>query len=1767
MDEKNTPPDPAPRRSLFGISIRVKRATPPQEAPEPGLNVPSQMPDAPRTEPPELWADLPPEKTVLQALETSLPPVSDPTREPEPPIAVVAAPESEALAVVESELDQATAPEFVAPAPGAVASVIELPIAREPEAPAPEAVAPVIDLPAAPEPEAAAFEVVAPVIELPDAAPFESSANDPEAEGTPLPALRSRPRISWRARPTTPRETPLEADALGSTRANPPAGWLSKDRLASLLLILAIVIGGALRLTDLNWDDGKGYHPDERFITGVTTALKFPETLKQFIDPRQSNFNPYNDDRKQPRNFAYGSFPLYATKTVQQVMSAFDKKWLDYDRTALVGRALSAIFDTGAILFVFLLARRLFNRRAALIAAFLYALSVLSIQHAHFYTSDITLNFFILLTAYAATDIVRRGDIRSGALTGAAAAIAVACKISAAPLLLLIPVALFLRWRGVRLRADDPAAPRVEGDRILGVGAAAVVAFLALTFICQPYAVLDAASLFRSIEEQNNIIVTGEADLPYTRQYQGTAPYVYFLQQLVVWGLGVPYGVVALAGWAFLIYLALRKRSVGAILLLAWLIPYFAITGRSQAKFLRYMLPLLPFLAIGAAVLSDHIRGWLGALAKRLSLPSGGAVSAALTFGFPALLVGMTALYALAFANIYTEPHTANQASKWINANVPGGSGITREHWEEGIAGLNQTYRQPPAVPDLPMYEADNTQKADLLGRALAQSDYIVFFSNRLYGTVGRLAQRYPLSREYYRLLFSGELGYELAYYADAPIQLGPIALYEDTFGRPGLPRPGALADYRPAPLTLNLGFADESFSAYDHPLTMVFKKTRPITAEAVAAALRPLAVSPQAAQAGRAQSLLTDAQKVANESGGTFSDLFNPNALPNQAPLLVWFVLMLTLGLAMFPITALVFRRLADRGYAFSRALGMVFLSWVVWFPVSLKLFESTRLAAFGALVAIVALGALVWRWRAAELMAFIRAKWRVLLTEELIFWAIFAAFVFVRASNPDLWHPARGGEKPMDFAYLLAAIKTSTLPPYDPWFAGGYINYYYYGQFMLAVLIKLSGILPEMAYNLVVPMLFAMTAAGMWGLAYNVISAIRGGDKSARLPSPAFGATLSMLFMSAFGNLDGGLILFRRLIVLGGGQDAPQGVLFTSLNDIPRLFTGMLKGIEGGQKVMQLPTDWFWAPTRVYPPSASIQEFPFFTFLFADLHAHMIAMPIAIVALGFGLALALGRPTPTDANQGRRLGRIWPWLRPAATVLLAALVLGAIGPTNSWDYPTYVLATLGAALYGWWNAEKPLEARAAGRGSATLPGLGRALVVGGAIIALSYAVYLPFFNALQRSDLGFDPQPERTPFNLFLLVQGFFLFAILSWLLVEIRRWFGANVAARMRHGAAGRQTSASEALSAALAEAGLPFNRILALGLLMCALALLLLALGWGQVAVFSTLCAIPVIAMALTRRPGAQGFTLLCAGLGLVLCAAVEVWVLKGDVGRMNTVFKYYLNVWTLFSLAAGVGLASLLAGLFGRIRLRVSILGIVAEGALAQSRPAAEKTTAERANRDRPGVIGIAWLAGLVLLGIMAAVYPFFALPGRLIDRFDTKIAPTLDGMKYMETARLPVETVRDGRRVQGEIRLSDDLAAIRWLRDNIVGSPVVLEATSAADPHPRLYAWGNRVAIYTGLPTLIGWDNHQRQQRNGSPLIEQRTGDVLKIFVTASEADTLRLLQQYSVDFIYYGNLEKFHYPAGEAKFAALAAQGALTPVYNQQGTLIYQVNAPAGAQ
>ena len=113
--------------------------------------------------------------------------------------------------------------------------------------------------------------------------------------------------------------------------------------------------------------------------------------------------------------------------------------------------------------------------------------------------------------------------------------------------------------------------------------------------------------------------------------------------------------------------------------------------------------------------------------------------------------------------------------------------------------------------------------------------------------------------------------------------------------------------------------------------------------------------------------------------------------------------------------------------------------------------------------------------KWR-----AFLQAHWKLLVGIEVVYLAFFAVDLAIRYGNPDLWHPYFGGEKPMDFAYLNAVIKTTFFPAYNPWFSGGFINYYYFGQVISATLVKLTGIVPEVSYNLLLPMFFAMTASG---------------------------------------------------------------------------------------------------------------------------------------------------------------------------------------------------------------------------------------------------------------------------------------------------------------------------------------------------------------------------------------------------------------------------------------------------------------------------------------------------------------------------------------------------------------------------------------------------------------------------------------------------------------------------------------------------------------
>src|SRR4051812_20757580 len=172
---------------------------------------------------------------------------------------------------------------------------------------------------------------------------------------------------------TSPTTTP-------TTRAD-RAALIERARAhaVSAALFGIMLLAALLRFTGQNWDQGQNLHPDERFITMVATWIKWPSSLGEYFDTAVNPLSPYNN--KDFPTFIYGTFPLYLDKLYGQLTGH-----TIYGNFHLASRSVSAIADLVTIFFLFLIARRLFNEKIALLAALLYALSVLPIQLSHFGT-------------------------------------------------------------------------------------------------------------------------------------------------------------------------------------------------------------------------------------------------------------------------------------------------------------------------------------------------------------------------------------------------------------------------------------------------------------------------------------------------------------------------------------------------------------------------------------------------------------------------------------------------------------------------------------------------------------------------------------------------------------------------------------------------------------------------------------------------------------------------------------------------------------------------------------------------------------------------------------------------------------------------------------------------------------------------------------------------------------------------------------------------------------------------------------------------------------------------------------------------------------------------------------------------------------------------------------------------------------------------------------------------------------------------------------
>ncbi len=1504
--------------------------------------------------------------------------------------------------------------------------------------------------------------------------------------------------------------------------------------LAATALAVILVVALAFRLYGIDWDEGYGYspHPDERNVISLIEGIDFPSPgdLGALLDAERSPWNP--------GRFAYGSFPLYLLKIAHSIVPG------DLYEVRTIGRGLSALADVCVVFLTYLLGARLYGRRQGLLAAGLVSLAVIHIQLSHFLTFDIVLGLTTIAALYFMHRVAVGGQLRDSVIAGVIVGLGLATKVSMAPMYLALAMAHLLYVVPVLGAA---AGDRNESSRRIGTAfvglLAAGCASLATFIIVQPYAIIDASRFVADVTEQSEM-VRRIRDYPYTRQYIDTAAYLYHVRQLAAFGLGWPLGIVA---WAGLLYASLRgmrfyhglvylvvgwlipmglllistgivfiaaasmiafaalvatlgvrsRESRGTVLLLSWVVPYLLVTGAFQVKFTRYLIPVTPLLVLFGAQMLFHLWEWAAASHRRWHRHVVAAVMVA--------LVAVTGLYALAYMGVYQTLHTAVRSSEWLNRNAPEGSVILMEHWEEGVPDLGRY-----DVPRLPVYENDTPHKLDGMADDLARADYILYYSNRLYGTITRLPERYPVTSAYYRLLFGGELGFRLANVETSYPNLAGVTLVDDTYGRPGLPTPEG-QEKLPG-LNINLGYADESFSAYDHPKGLVFENVERLDADTIrdrildAAGddlfgLESLGGLTQTASKQVGLLLSEDDLRV-QRAGGTWTDIVKPEGIASRMPVLAWLVVMQLMALAILPIALAVFRSLPDGGYLLAKMLGILVVSLVAWMLASLQwmAFSFGAVMVGTGVVALASCVVLGFTW--SSFLSFFRERWRVIAICEVVFIVAFLAFVVLRMANPDLWHQWQGGEKPMDTAYLNAVLKSSFMPPYDPWYAGGYLNYYYWGQFIVASFIHATGIDTAVAVNLAVPMFFALTVGGAFSVVYNLTAAARARLSKApanRDPdrpssrgagafawSPVLAGVAAALFVTVIGNLDGAIQSLENL--------------WAFIQSEP------LREFDFWRSSRMMPPD---------PPGNEITEFPFFTFLFADLHAHLMALPFTVLVVGAALAVVL-RASDTQEGGGRLVRMGWG-VADFAQVVVLGLAVGALRPLNTWDYPTYLLLSMAAVLLAG-------VLRTGGLNLFVLVETGVKAVL---IFAIGFVVFLPYHLNYETAFSSIEATTNQTVLWQFLLIAGLFVFVIGSFVVNESRGWlldlgrivwrpFSKLVEAQERNGAPDLERSHRRWI-------GIVRTALVSLGLGVIGLVVVLKLVeitGSTTPFVFALVVLALATAVRIVFSPRLDApqtvFALLLALTAFCVVIGVDIYRVEGDIDRMNTVFKFYLQVWVLLALASAYMLWRLWHGRSGSL----------------DSLPNWKKV----------------WLGCLGVLVVCVSVYPVLGTLDRLPVRFDTTIPLTLDGMAYM----------RDGQDYsdqRGTIDLTADYEAIRWIQQNVEGSPVMLEGVTPT------YRWGGRVSIYTGLPSIVGWEWHQEQQRwNYRETVDLRIREVARIYNALTPQEALDIMRKYGVEYVYVGKVERLYYdPNGLEKFDN-GLDGALEKVYENSDVRIFLV-------
>lgn len=804
-----------------------------------------------------------------------------------------------------------------------------------------------------------------------------------------------------------------------------------------------------------------------------------------------------------------------------------------------------------------------------------------------------------------------------------------------------------------------------------------------------------------------------------------------------------------------------------------------------------------------------------------------------------------------------------------------------------------------------------------------------------------------------------------------------------------------------------------------------------------------------------------------------------------------LWYLLLAVLGWLVVPIAFHFLRALPDRGYAFVRPLGLLLWGFIFW---TLSSYGVLRNDHGGLTAAALLLAALSW-WALrqqphGDLRQWLRANKGTVIAMEVLFLLAFVFMALVRTARPEINHT----EQPMELAFINAILRSPAMPPHDPWLSGYSISYYYFGYLMVAMMAKMVGVIGSVAFNLGFVTIFASAALGAYGIAYNLLALYKLSARRAML----WLAGLAPLFVLILGNAEGLLEILHSRHLFWNETTSPPSSQFWAWMDIDDLTLPPAQEPSWTPRLYGSGAWWWWRASRVINDKTLsggdqelIDEFPAFSFTLGDLHPHVLSMPFAMLAVGLALNVYLGGAERKEPLLGLKLRE--------DAFLFSAVLLGALGFLNIWDFPIYaglfgLAYILRQAQLGGWNWERGTE----------LIGLGFALLVAGIL------AYLPFYLSFTSQAGGILPNlinpsrgihvwvmfgllflvlltyilnqwsKERTWGRLFVSILYGFLFVAAVWLLSLAITWLysvfmsgGQLGGALAALGAPDLSSLLSTSLSRRWAAAG-----------------------GWITLGVF-----IGAVFGLLVRRPAkqeprqvpsspqAKSFLMLLLFVGTLLVIVPEFIYLKDQFGtRMNTVFKFYFQAWQMWSVAAAVAAVILLEEL--RRWSRVLFVGLLTL------------------------VIGV----GLI--------YPVFSF-----SDITRNGAGSLDGASYLSP---------------------DVREAIAWLRQAPLG-PVV-EAIGGS--YDASYA---RNSAHSGQPTLMGWPGHEGQWRGGN-VDWARIDDVRTLYTAEDWATAHSIIERYGVEYIVVGDVERFTYTNDQMRLVEQKFAENLQIAFQNATVTIYQV-------